>query len=114
MFLKIERNGISLVAQWFRLQTPNAGGPGSVPGQGTRSHMLQLKGFLNGSAGKESACSAGDTRDAGSIPGSGRTPPEKEMATRSSILAWRTPRTEEPGRLHTDHGVAKTWTQLSN
>ena len=26
-------------------------------------------------------------------------PLEKEMATRSSILAWRIPRTEEPGRL---------------
>ena len=26
-------------------------------------------------------------------------PCEKEMATHSSILAWRTPRTEEPGRL---------------
>ena len=26
-------------------------------------------------------------------------PPEKEMATRSSILAWRTPWTEEPGSL---------------
>ena len=25
---------------------------------------------------------------------------EKEMATHSSILAWRIPRTEEPGRLH--------------
>ena len=24
---------------------------------------------------------------------------EKEMATHSSILAWRTPRTEEPGGL---------------
>ena len=24
---------------------------------------------------------------------------EKEMATHSSILAWRIPRTEEPGRL---------------
>ena len=24
---------------------------------------------------------------------------EKEMATHSSILAWRTPQTEEPGRL---------------
>ena len=24
---------------------------------------------------------------------------EKEMATHSSILAWKTPRTEEPGRL---------------
>ena len=26
-------------------------------------------------------------------------PLEKEMATRSSILAWKIPRTEEPGRL---------------
>ena len=26
-------------------------------------------------------------------------PPEKEMATHSSILAWRIPWTEEPGRL---------------
>ena len=26
-------------------------------------------------------------------------PPEKEMATHSSILAWRTPQTEEPGGL---------------
>ncbi|TEA34881.1 hypothetical protein DBR06_SOUSAS4310073, partial [Sousa chinensis] len=29
----------SLVAQWLRLYAPNAGGPGSIPGQGTRSHM---------------------------------------------------------------------------
>ena len=36
---------------------------------------------------------------------------EKEMATHSTILAWRIPCTEEPGGLH---GVAKNWTQLSN
>ena len=35
--------GTSLVVQWLRLCTPNAGGPGSIPGQGTRSHMPQLK-----------------------------------------------------------------------
>ena len=28
-----------------------------------------------------------------------RDPLEKEMATRSSLLAWRIPWTEEPGRL---------------
>ena len=33
--------------------------------------------------------------------------PEKGMATPSSILAWRVPWTEEPGRLHTVHEVAK-------
>ena len=31
-------------------------------------------GFPDGSAGKESACNAGDTGDIGSIPGSGRSP----------------------------------------
>ena len=29
---------------------------------------------------------------------------EKGMATYSSILAWRIPRTEEPGRLHSPWG----------
>ena len=38
-------------------------------------------------------------------------PLEKGLATHSSILAWRIPWTEEPGRLHR---VAKSWTQLSN
>ena len=38
-------------------------------------------------------------------------PLEKEMATYSSILAWRMPWTEEPGRLH---GVTKSSTWLSN
>ena len=33
-------------------------------------------GFPDGSAGKESACNAGDTGDVGSIPGSGRSPEE--------------------------------------
>ena len=36
--------------------------------------------------------------DMGSIPGLGRSL-EKEMATHSSILAWRIPWTEEPGGL---------------
>ena len=35
------------------------------------------------------------------------------MATHSSILAWRIPGTEEPGRLPV-HGVAKIQTRLSN
>ena len=34
-------------------------------------------------------------------------PLEKEMAAHSSILAWEILWTEEPGRLHTVHGVAK-------
>ena len=39
-------------------------------------------------------------------------PLEKEMATYSSILAWKIPWTEEPGRLWS-RGVAKSRTQLS-
>ena len=39
-------------------------------------------------------------------------PLEKEIATHSSTLAWKIPWTEEPGRLV--HGVAKSWTRLSD
>ena len=35
--------GTSLVVQWLRLHAPNAGGLGSISGQGTRSHMVQLR-----------------------------------------------------------------------
>ena len=31
------------MVQWLRLLTPNAEGPGLIPGQGTRAQMLQLK-----------------------------------------------------------------------
>ena len=41
---------------------------------------------------------AGDIRDLGSIPGSGRSL-GGGMAAHFSILAWRIPWTEEPGRL---------------
>ena len=47
---------------------------------------------------KASACTAGDTGDLGSIPGPGRSP-EEGMATHSRVLAWRIPRTEQPGGL---------------
>ena len=33
--------GTSLAVLWLRCYSPNAGGLGSIPGQGTRSHMLQ-------------------------------------------------------------------------
>ena len=36
-------SGTSLVVQRLRIHAPNIGGPGSILGQGTRSHMLQLK-----------------------------------------------------------------------
>ena len=46
---------------------------------------------------KNLPASAGDGRDVGLIPGSGRSP--GLHGTHSSILAWRIPWTEEPGGL---------------
>ena len=56
---------------------------------------MTLLGFSGGSDSKESVCSAGDLC---SIPGSG-DPLEKGMAAHSSVFAWRSPWTEEIGRL---------------
>ena len=47
-------------------------------------------GFPGSSDGKEFACNVGDL---------GSMPLEKEMTTRSTILAWRSLWVEEPGRL---------------
>ena len=55
-------------------------------------------GFPGDSVVKNLPASAGDARDNGSTPGSGRSPGGR-MATHASILAWEIPRTEEPGRL---------------
>ena len=41
-------------------------------------------------------------------------PMEKEMATHSSILPWKTPRTEEPGGLQSMEEFTKSWTRLSD
>ena len=56
---------------------------------------MKSLGFPGGSDGK---ASAGNARNPGLIPGL-EDPLEKGMANHSSILAWRIPRTEEPGRL---------------
>ena len=59
---------------------------------------LIISVFPDGSAGKESACSARETGDMGSIPGSGRSPGEGNCRR-----AWWA----------TIHGVAKSQTRLS-
>ena len=51
--------------------------------------------FPGGSDSKEFACNVADL---GSIAGLG-SPLEEDMATHSSILAWRIPWTEQPGGL---------------
>ena len=41
-------------------------------------------------------------------------PLQKEMATYSSILAWKIPLTEEPGGLHIGNNCKKNHTQASH
>ena len=61
-----------------------------------------ILGFPSGSVGKEFACNAGDrVRSLGQEDAM-----VKDVATYSSILSWRIPWTEEPGRLPV-HGIAE-------
>ena len=84
-------------------------GGSKIIADGDYSHEIKkCLGFPGRSDGKASACNTGDT---GLIPGSVRSL-EKEMATHYSILAWRMPWMEEPGRLEST-GVAKSQTLLS-
>ena len=55
-------------------------------------------GFPSGSVVKNLPANVENAGDLGSIPGS-EDSLEKGMATHFSILAWRTPWTEEPGGL---------------
>ena len=58
-------------------------------------NKLRFRGFTGGSLIKNLPANAGDV---GSILGQD-DPLEEEMATHSSILAWRIPWTRDPGRL---------------
>ena len=58
-------------------------------------------------SGKDLPANAGDTGDEGSIPGVGRSPGE-EVATHSSILAWKIPWTKDPGGPRSI-GSQKSW-----
>ena len=71
-------------------------GEDSMPSFRDALLSLPLTFFPGGSMVKNLPIDAGD---AGSVPGLG-TSLEQEMATHSSILAWRMPWTEEPGGLH--------------
>ena len=77
-------------------------------GQGTRSHQWQPRAFPVALVVKNPLANAGDVRDSGLIPRSGKTL-EEGTATHSSILVWRTPWTEGPGGL-TVHTVAESET----
>ena len=66
-------------------------------------------GFPGGSDGKESACNVGDL---GSIPGLGRSP-GGGLGNPLQYLCLENPM-DRGVWLATFHGVAKSWTQLSN
>ena len=66
--------------------------------------------FPSGANDKEPTCQCGRHRS----PEVGREDPlEEEMATYSSILVWKIPWTEKPGRLQ-PIGLQKSQTQFSN
>ena len=70
---------------------------------------MDLQGFLDGSDGKESACSAEDKgliSGLGRCPGEGNGYPLQDSCLENSMErgAWWV----------TVHGVAKSWTQLSD
>ena len=60
-----------------------------------KNTTFQEGSFPGGAVGKNPPANAGDE---GSTPGQ-EDPLEEEMATHSSILAWKVPWTEEPGEL---------------
>ena len=67
------------------------------------SYWTELN-WTGGSDGKESACNAGDV----GLSLSWDDPLEENMATGSSILAWRIPQTEEPGGLQSIGSQSRT------
>ena len=73
------------------------------------------KGLPRWLSGKESACQCKRGRRCRLNPLVGKILLEEEMATHSSILAWKIPWIEERDRLQpTVHGVEKSRTRLSD
>ena len=78
--------------QYLNQELPNVKA-GFRKGRGTRNKLPASIGFPGGSDGKESTC-----MQKTQVQSLGQEDPlEKEMATHSSILAWKIPWTEEPG-----------------
>ena len=72
-------------------------------------------GFPGGTSGKEPTATAGDLRDAGSIPGSGRSPGEGHGDPLQHCLEISMNR-EEPCRLQSMglQGVGRDWSDLAH
>ena len=102
---------LKLKLQYFSHLMQNRQLIGKVPDAGENlcneffiftTHLLWILdiqlGFSGGTNGKESTCNAGD-KEMHVLSLGWEDPLEKEMATCSSILAWKIPWTEEPDRL---------------
>ena len=112
--------GTSFVVQWLRLPAPNAGGPGSILGPETRSHMPQLRFCMQQLRPSTDFGEVAQMVD--NLPAMPETwvqslgwedPLEEGMATHSSILAWRIPMDRGAWQAAV-YGVAKSWTRLSD
>ena len=100
--IKAEAVECGVYKQTSRIQVPGSPLPAVTLGAIMSSFPALISSPVKGRlglpwwcSGKESACNA---RDLGSILGSGRSPGEGN-GNHSSILAWKFPWTEEPGRL---------------
>ena len=69
--------------------------------------MLYKRGFSSSSVVKNLPAMQ-ETQETGVQFLGQEEPLEEGMATLSNILAWRIPWAEEPGGLHTVHGVTKS------
>ena len=78
--------------------------------------VLRVKeGFPGGTSSKEPACQCRRPNRRRFNPWVGKIPLEEGMATHSSILTWRIPGTEEPGRLKNHFGcyINNGWSEDS-
>ena len=70
-------------------------------------------GFPGVLSGKELPANEGRCKRCGFYPWVGKIPPEEGTVTHSSILAWRIPWTEEPGRLQSMESQEERLKQFS-
>ena len=79
------------------------------------NNHMQAKGFPGGTSGKEPPASAGDLRDAGSIPGPGRSP-RGGHGTPLQYSCLENPMAEEPGGLQSmgSQRVRHDWGNLAH
>ena len=79
------------------------------------SQLVQSLGFPGRSSGREPTCPCRRPQRYGFDHWFRKNPLEKEMATHSSILAWRIPWTEEPGGLQSIglQKVGHYWSDLA-